>query len=198
MNLHDVNRGIHKHKKRKRVGRGTGSGHGKTARPRPQGPGPVGRLDRAPGVRRRPDAADPPHPQARLQQPLGADGRGASTSATSTRLFDAGDEVTPESLKRTDLAKGRYDVLKVLGDGELTKKLKVSAHRFSKSALEKIKKPGGEAIVLPGPAPVVKREARSREAEEGQSAVSAIRAYGSRHRSGLTAAPVRGQRRGST
>ena len=45
-------------------------------------------------------------------------------------------------------------MLKVLGDGELTKKLKISAHRFSKSALEKIEKAGGEAIVLPGPKPV--------------------------------------------
>ncbi len=46
----------------------------------------------------------------------------------------------------------------VLGDGELTKKLTISAHRFSKSALEKIEKAGGEAVVLPGPAPVVKPE----------------------------------------
>ena len=68
----------------------------------------------------------------------------------------AGEEVTLESLRGKDLAKGRYDVLKVLGDGELTKKLKISAHRFSQSALEKIEKAGGEAIVLPGKKPVVK------------------------------------------
>ena len=41
-------------------------------------------------------------------------------------------------------------MLKILGDGELTKKLKISAHRFSASAKEKIEKAGGEAIVLPG------------------------------------------------
>jgi large subunit ribosomal protein L15 len=49
-------------------------------------------------------------------------------------------------------------VLKVLGDGPLTRKLTISAHRFSKSALEKIRQAGGEAVVLPGPAPVVKNK----------------------------------------
>jgi large subunit ribosomal protein L15 len=62
--------------------------------------------------------------------------------------FKSGDEVTPQSLREKDLAKGRYDELKILGDGELTKKLKISAHRFSAGALEKIKKAGGEAVVL--------------------------------------------------
>ncbi len=44
-------------------------------------------------------------------------------------------------------------MLKVLGDGELTKSLKISAHRFSRSALEKIEKAGGQAIVLAGQSP---------------------------------------------
>ena len=76
-------------------------------------------------------------------------------------MFEDGDEVTPEALRELNLAKGRYDVLKVLGDGELTKKLKISAHRFSKSALEKIQKAGGEAIVLP-------RRPRSSNARRGR------------------------------
>ena len=54
-------------------------------------------------------------------------------------------------------------MLKVLGDGELTKKLKISAHRFSQSALTKIQEAGGEAIVLPGKAPVVKGERRTKK-----------------------------------
>jgi large subunit ribosomal protein L15 len=70
--------------------------------------------------------------------------------------FNDGDEVTPESLRAKNQAKRGYDLLKVLGDGQLTKRLKISAHRFSRSALEKIQQAGGEAIVLPGPAPVVK------------------------------------------
>ena len=75
--------------------------------------------------------------------------------------FEAGEEVTPEALREKDLAKYRYDVLKVLGDGEIKKSLKVSAHRFSKSAKEKIEKAGGECIVLPGKKPVVKNKQKS-------------------------------------
>ena len=64
--------------------------------------------------------------------------------------FEAGDEVTLESLAACNLARGRFDVFKVLGAGELTKKLKVSAHRFSKTAQEKIEKAGGEVVIVPG------------------------------------------------
>ena len=64
--------------------------------------------------------------------------------------FEDGAEVTPALLKEKNLAKQNYDVLKILGDGELTKKLKVHAHRFSKSAAEKIAAAGGECVVLPG------------------------------------------------
>ena len=75
-------------------------------------------------------------------------------------LFGDGDEVTPETLRTRSLAKQRYDVLKILGNGQLTKKLKVSAHRFSKTARESIEKAGGEVIVLPGKTPVkVKQKA---------------------------------------
>ena len=48
--------------------------------------------------------------------------------------------------------------MKVLGNGELTKNLKISAHQFSRSALEKIEKAGGQAVVLPGKKPVVKNK----------------------------------------
>ena len=74
------------------------------------------------------------------------------------KYFASGEEVNAESLKGKGLVAGSYDQLKVLGDGELTKKLKVAAHRFSRSAREKIEKAGGEAIVLPGKAPVVKNK----------------------------------------
>ena len=69
-----------------------------------------------------------------------------------------GDEVDLQSLETKNLAKGRFDALKVLGDGELTKKLTVSAHRFSQSARGKIEKAGGEVIVLPAKKPVVKNK----------------------------------------
>ena len=62
--------------------------------------------------------------------------------------FDSGQPVTPATLRQKHLCKGRYDELKVLGNGELSKKLNVSAHRFSKTALKKIEGAGGTAIVL--------------------------------------------------
>ena len=55
--------------------------------------------------------------------------------------------------------------MKILGDGSLTKQLKISAHKFSKSALEKIQQAGGEAVVLPMPAPVVKLSKKERLAK---------------------------------
>ena len=107
MNLNDVNRGIHKHKKRKRVGRGTGSGHGKTSRPRPQGPGPAGRLDRAArsskAARCRWSAA---FPSAASTTRWAKTRARRSTSASSNDAFDAGDEVTPESLREQGPGQG--------------------------------------------------------------------------------------------
>ncbi len=75
--------------------------------------------------------------------------------------FQAGEEVNAETLKAKNLLKGRYDLLKILGDGALTKNLKVAAHRFSRTAAEKIAQAGGEAVVLPGKKPVVKNKQKS-------------------------------------
>ena len=72
--------------------------------------------------------------------------------------FKAGEAVTPEALIERGLVKVRHDLVKVLGDGELTKKLAVSAHRFSASAKEKIEKAGGSATVLPGKTPVAEKK----------------------------------------
>ena len=82
-------------------------------------------------------------PKRGFNNRLGRDGGRSSTSATWNAAFKAGEEVTPETLAAEGLVKGSYDVLKVLGNGELTKKLKISAHRFSRSATEKIEKAGG-------------------------------------------------------
>ncbi len=62
--------------------------------------------------------------------------------------FDAGAEVDEKALRDARLVQPRDAFIKILGDGELTKKLTVSAHKFSKSAVEKIEKAGGKAIVL--------------------------------------------------
>ena len=66
------------------------------------------------------------------------------------QAFAEGEEVTLEAMAEKNLARGRFDLLKVLGNGKLTKKLKISAHRFSKSALGKIEQAGGAAVILPG------------------------------------------------
>jgi large subunit ribosomal protein L15 len=64
-------------------------------------------------------------------------------------IFDEGTEVTIQLLSQKNVAKGTFDEVKILGDGELTKKLTVAAHRFSKSAEEKIAAAGGTVVKLP-------------------------------------------------
>jgi large subunit ribosomal protein L15 len=76
--------------------------------------------------------------------------------------YQSGEEVTPDSLRTKNIVKGRYDQLKVLGNGELTKGLKVTAHQFSRTASEKIEKAGGQAVVLPGKKPVVKNKMKTK------------------------------------
>jgi large subunit ribosomal protein L15 len=155
MNLSDVNRGIHKHKKRKRVGRGPGSGHGKTSGRGHKGQGQLAGWS-APAIFE--GGASPlirRIPKRGFHNAFGKIVAEVNVGDLNDS-YTSGEEVTLESLRVKDLAKGRYDVLKILGDGELTKKLKINAHRFSASALEKIQKAGGEAVVLPGKKPVVK------------------------------------------
>ena len=60
----------------------------------------------------------------------------------------------PYTPSAKSLLKRRYDELKILGTGELTKSLKIAAHRFSSTAREKIEKAGGVVTVLPGRRPM--------------------------------------------
>ena len=161
MNLNDIHRGVRKAKPRKRLGRGTGSGQGKTA-----GRGHKGQGSRA-GVSFLPIFQGGTMPLVRRIPKRGFNNRWAKTVLVVNvgdlnEAFQSGEEVTPEKLAAADLVKGRYDELKVLGEGEVTKKLKVSAHRFSKSAVEKITAAGGETVILPGKAPVVKNKKSSK------------------------------------
>jgi large subunit ribosomal protein L15 len=79
--------------------------------------------------------------------------------------FDAGAEVTPETLKEKRLIRKVSVDVKVLGVGELSKALSVSAHGFSKTAKEKIEKAGGTVTWLRGePVPKVKKQTRKRPA----------------------------------
>lgn len=143
MILDDVNRGIKKHKARKRVGRGPGSGHGKTSTRGHKGAG-----SRAGNSRREGFEGGQTPLFMRVAK------RGFSNNAFAPKVlifnlsqleaaFESGDEVNLETLKSRGLLKGKFDAVKILGNGELTKKLKVTAHRFSRSAEEKIAKAGG-------------------------------------------------------
>ena len=150
MMLNDVHRGINKNKKRRRVGRGPGSGHGKTC-----GRGHKGQGSRA-GYSRHPVFQGGAMPLVRRVPKRGFNNKWAKKIAIVNvgdleSVFEAGTEVTPETLKASPILGNRFDELKILGNGELTKKLKVSAHRFSQSAIDKIEKAGGEVVRLSGP-----------------------------------------------
>ncbi len=157
MNINDVHRGIRKHKKRMRIGRGPGSGKGKTSGRGHKGQGQLAGWAapvmfegaRMPLIRRIPKRGFHNQWGQRVAIVNLGDLAGA---------FQSGAEVDLESLKAAGLCKHPCDALKVLGGGELKKKLKITANSFSASALEKIKNASGEAIVLPGPKPVKRKE----------------------------------------
>jgi large subunit ribosomal protein L15 len=135
---------------RLRVGRGVGSGLGKTA-----GRGQKGQKARSKGnINKKHFQGGQTPMQRRLpkrgfRNPL-AD-KVANINVGDLEVFADGAEVNATTLKAARLVRGRYDVLKVLGLGELTKKVVVHAHRFSKGALAKIEKAGGKAVVIAPP-----------------------------------------------
>jgi large subunit ribosomal protein L15 len=159
MSLHEIHQGVHKHKRPNRKGRGIGSGQGKTA-----GRGHKGQFARA-GWKALSIFQGGGSPLVRRVPKRGFTNAWAVTVAEINvgdleELFDSGAAVTPQSLREAGILKHRFDQLKVLGDGELTKKMTISAHRFSASAKEKIEKAGGTATVLPGPKPVERKKSR--------------------------------------
>jgi len=132
MSLHEINQGVHKHKRPNRKGRGLGSGQGKTA-----GRGHKGQFARS-GWKALSIFQGGGSPLVRRVPKRGFTNSWAVEVAEINvgdleELFDAGASITPQSLAEAGIVKKRFDVLKVLGDGELTKKLTVSAHRFSAS-----------------------------------------------------------------
>lgn len=155
MNLNDVHRGIKKFKARRRIGRGPGSGHGKTS-----GRGHKGQGSRA-GNSRHVMFQGGAMPMIRRIPKRGFNNQWALKVVNVNvddleNTFEAGTEITPELLTSKNLVPANFDILKVLGNGELKKKFTVSAHRFSASAKEKIEQAGGQLNVLPGKKPVVK------------------------------------------
>ena len=128
--------------KKKRVGRGPGSGLGKTA-----GRGHKGQKSRS-GYSKKIGFEGGQMPlQRRLPK------RGFTnifkkkwieiSLAKLEESFNAGDEITPEILHEKGLIKKAKHDLVILGTGDMSKALKISAHRFTKTAREKIEKVGG-------------------------------------------------------
>lgn len=134
-------------KRRKRIGFGMGSGHGKTATR-----GSKGQHSRA-GSRMRPGFEGGQMPLHRRLPKRGFTNifkkQYALVNLRNLVKFTPEDDITPQLLIARGLIKRLGDGLKVLGDGELKAPLRISAHRFSKSALEKIRKAGGTAEVIP-------------------------------------------------
>ncbi len=148
MDLKQVHEGVHRRRTKKRVGRGPGSGHGKTA-----SRGMKGQKSRA--------GAEKPHLMfeggqmkvARRVPKRGFNNQWAKSQfivnvSDLNAKFQDGDTVDPQSLRDRGLTRGKADGVKILGDGELTKKLTVKAHKFSESARAKITAAGGTVETL--------------------------------------------------
>jgi large subunit ribosomal protein L15 len=156
-----------KRRDRKRVGRGLGSGKGRYS-----GRGIKGQKSRAGSHKMRAGFEGGQMPiYMRLGKQRGstsADAMPIGPFRTVTqgvnvrdleRVFDVGTEITPELLKARRLIRSLRIDVKILGQGDLTKKLTVSAHGFSKTAREKIEAAGGQVNWLRGePVPKVKKE----------------------------------------
>jgi len=126
---------------KKRVGRGPGSGHGKTS-----GRGEKGQKSRSgySGKRGFEGGQMPLHrrlPKRGFTNIFKKDY--AVVNVSDLERFDNGLSIDETTLRQAGLVKGAHDGVKVLGDGELSKKLTVSATKFSKSAREIIEKAGG-------------------------------------------------------
>ncbi len=147
MKLHELQPHPGATKERKRVGRGIAAGQGKTA-----GKGHKGQKTRS-GDRTLPPFFEGGQTPLHLRVPK----RGFVNPnrieyipvnvKVLEKLFEDGSEITPEVLAEKGLC-SKNDLVKILGDGELTKKFTVKAHAFSKSAKEKIEKAGGTCEVI--------------------------------------------------
>jgi len=163
MNINEVNAQVKAARKPRRVGRGAGSGRGKTSQRGHKGFGsrsgssmnPVFEGGQMPLIRR--------VPKRGFNNKTFADVVVAVNVVDLESFFDSGEQVTSETLKSKGLVKKVFDKIKVLGDGELSKPLDVTAHAFSAVAQKKIEAAGGKVTLLPGKKPVVKNKMGTRK-----------------------------------
>ncbi len=146
MKLHDLSPAAGSTKARKRIGRGPASGQGKTA-----GKGHKGQLARAGrGMRAGFEGGQMP-----LQRRVPKRGFNnifrteyAIVNISALDAFNDGETVTVEALVEKGIVKKTLDGVKILGNGEISKKLTVQANAFSDSAKSKIEAAGGKAEVI--------------------------------------------------
>ena len=146
MKLHELRAPEGSTRKPKRKGRGTATGQGKTA-----GRGMNGQNSRSGGGTRLGFEGGQMPLYRRIPK------RGFTNiwrkeytilNVDDLNVFDAGTVVTPELIKEIGLAKQVIDGIKILGEGNLEKSVTVQAHKFSKTAIEKIEQAGGKAEVI--------------------------------------------------
>ena len=147
MKLHELERNRAAKQVRRRVGRGMGSGLGKTS-----GRGEKGQKARS-GVSIKATFEGGQLPLYRRLPKRGFSNsdfkvKYATINIEDLNRFEDGTEVTPELLKEVGLLKNQLDGVKVLGNGECTKKLTVKANKFSKSAVEKLENTGSKIEVI--------------------------------------------------
>ncbi|QDU60178.1 50S ribosomal protein L15 [Planctomycetes bacterium Pan216] len=169
MDLKAVHEGIQKFKRRKRIGRGPGSKKGRTATK-----GNKGQYSRS--------GDNPSLLKEGGQMPLyrrlpkrGFNNKWklvfAVVNVVDLENFEEGEIVSLEALTESGLTKRPHDRVKILGDGELAKRLEVHAHSFSKSAKEKIEKAGGTCVVVEGPhsGPKIRNKMRPRKPKNAEA-----------------------------
>ena len=153
--LHNLQPAPGSRKARKRVGRGEGSGMGKTSGRGHKGAGARTGAKSRPGaeggqmpIHMRMRKLRGPHMKKSMPfEPFRTHTQPVNLADLETR-FEAGAQVTPQTLAAHGLAKRKGVAVKVLGGGELTKALTVHAHGFSKSAREAIEAAGGTAQTI--------------------------------------------------
>ena len=135
--------------RRKRVGRGIGSGHGKTSTR-----GQKGQRSRT-GSRKRPGFEGGRNPPIRRlpkrgfrQKATGHKLPVAIVNVRSLNRCEDGEQLTPERMRQLGLVQGATGIVKLLGQGPLTKRVSVSVHQASESAKAQVVKAGGSVELL--------------------------------------------------
>ena len=181
LTLHELKPAPGSHREPKRIGRGHGSGSGKTA-----GRGQKGQKSRSGSHSMRPGFEGGQMPlYMRLGKLRGANHRKSMpmgpfrtrttpVNVAALERFDDGVEVTPDLLRSAGVVRTLKHPIKILGKGELSTKLTVTADAFSKRAVEVIEAAGGTAVRLDGaPAvaePAPKPKAKAKRAPKAEAA----------------------------